>query len=94
MVMVNQMINRLYSPPPPYFSIPDQYANQYVEEQSTEVILNHLMFDRLAACKQSKKRTCLDLFLYHDVKISRRYQVKPENSHFSFEVNYELKASS
>lgn len=44
------------------------------------------MFDRLAACKQSKKRTCLDLFLYHDVKISKRYQVKPENSHFSFEV--------
>ena len=44
------------------------------------------MFDRLAACKQSKKRTCLDLFLYHDVKESRRYQIKPENSHFSFEV--------
>ena len=61
-------------------------TNQYVENQSTEVILNHLMFDKLSACKQSKKRTCLDLFLYHDTSISKRYQVKPENSHFSFEV--------
>lgn len=63
-----------------------QYPNQYVENQSTEVILNHLMFDKLSACKQSKKRTCLDLFLYHDTNVSERYQVKPEDSHFSFEV--------
>lgn len=57
-----------------------------MEEQSTEVMLNHLMFDRLGACRQSKKRTCLDLFLYHGANVSGTYEIKPENAILSFQV--------